>query len=139
VLLKPGYWRNANLDSLLRNPEELTTFLSQGLAVVVPTFQSWIASVDILLLIDEDTIFNNGTDFALASSAHKCGEDEYMVGSDFVGAATRFRVEEENASAVPHDGDSPVDSSASPSDSKSKCLPLPSCSPSCLVLEYFQE
>jgi len=96
VLLVPGYWRNANLDSLLRSPDELTTFLAQSPAVVVPTFQSWIAPVGVLLLIDEDsgeitdTIFNNGTGFALASSAHKLGEDEYIVGSVFVGAATRF-------------------------------------------------
>jgi len=93
VLQVPGYWRKANLDSLLRSPVELTTLLAQGPAVVVLMFQSWIAPVDILLLMDEDsgettnTIFTNDTNFALASSAHSLGVDEYIVGSVFVGAA----------------------------------------------------
>jgi len=67
VPLVPGYWKNVNLDSFLHSPDELTTLLAQGLAVVVLTFQSWIAPVDILLLMEEDsgettdTIFTNGS------------------------------------------------------------------------------
>lgn len=97
-ILVPGYTRNADMEVLLKDPVALQAFLAQGPAVVALEFKSMILPHGNLLIYDEATgdlkerIFHKDMQFALASSAHKLNENEYLVGSVFVPAATRFRV-----------------------------------------------
>jgi len=99
TLIVPGYWRNADLDNLLRNPSDLYDFLEQDPSVYVPLFVSYINSWSVLLQVDEatgtiakQTFDNSGSAFLYASSCHPLANDEFICGSVFVPFATRFRL-----------------------------------------------
>ena len=97
-LLIPGYTRDEGIEVLLKDPMALQQFLAQPPGDVASQFQNSIKPHGNLLIYNETTlelverIFNMEGKFAIASSAHKLDENEYLVGSAFVPAATRFRI-----------------------------------------------